>query len=214
MPLPLTTLGPPWRFSGACSSGALSFSTPYPLPLGETLLFCLTACAQAVDVRSNRAATATARKAVRICVPRRTFMREPSIIWCVFVCVRGGEERLPSSPKCAAAYFGYLGCVNCRFGCLVWGSFAGKARSSSGATRGRDRKNKRGDQAPLLLFLISASPLCDAYCSNVPFSSGVSCGITTAAATLSPPSRCSRRTPCVDRPASRICLVSMRMILP
>src|SRR5579864_5975654 len=53
------------------------------------------------------------------------------------------------------------------------------------------------------------------YCNNVPFvsSSAFSCS-TTADATRSPSSRCSRRTPCVERPASRIVLVSMRMILP
>jgi len=45
-----------------------------------------------------------------------------------------------------------------------------------------------------------------------PFSSFSSSGITTAAATLSPPSRWSRRTPCALRPDSRICLVPMRMI--
>jgi hypothetical protein len=55
------------------------------------------------------------------------------------------------------------------------------------------------------------------YCSSVPvspspfFSSG---GITTAAATLSPSSMFSSFTPCVERPASRMVVVSMRMILP
>ena len=39
-------------------------------------------------------------------------------------------------------------------------------------------------------------------------------GMTTAAATLSPPSSCSRRTPWVARPASRMWSVPMRMILP
>ena len=39
-------------------------------------------------------------------------------------------------------------------------------------------------------------------------------GMMTAAATLSSSSRLSRRTPCVARPAERMVLVSMRMILP
>ena len=39
-------------------------------------------------------------------------------------------------------------------------------------------------------------------------------GMTTAAATRSPGSRCSRRTPCAERPDSRIVFESMRMILP
>ena len=52
------------------------------------------------------------------------------------------------------------------------------------------------------------------YCSRVPLVSSSSRGMTTAAATLSSESRLSRRTPWVERPASRICLVSMRMILP
>ncbi len=57
-----------------------------------------------------------------------------------------------------------------------------------------------------------------AYCSSVPWSSSLpfssSGGMMTAAATLSPSSRLSSRTPCVARPAARICLVSTRMILP
>ncbi len=55
------------------------------------------------------------------------------------------------------------------------------------------------------------------YCSSVPGSwgdLGSSGGMTTAAATLSPASRLSSLTPDVLRPADRIVLVSMRMILP
>src|SRR5215475_15466799 len=55
------------------------------------------------------------------------------------------------------------------------------------------------------------------YCNNVPFSASClasSGGMTTAAATLSSDSRLSNLTPCVERPASRMLLVSMRMILP
>src|SRR5579864_406719 len=53
----------------------------------------------------------------------------------------------------------------------------------------------------------------DPYCNNPPFGSS-SGGITTAAATRSPGSICSRRTPCALRPDSRIVPESMRMILP
>src|SRR6202050_2624537 len=53
------------------------------------------------------------------------------------------------------------------------------------------------------------------YCSSVGSSSfNSSGGMITAAATLSSGSRLSRRTPCVARPAARMVLVSMRMILP
>ena len=53
------------------------------------------------------------------------------------------------------------------------------------------------------------------YCSSVPPLTGSSPGArTTAAATRSPGSRCSKRTPCAARPDSRIVVESMRMILP
>jgi hypothetical protein len=51
------------------------------------------------------------------------------------------------------------------------------------------------------------------YCINPPFGSSPG-GMTTAAATRSPGSICSRRTPCALRPDSRIVPESMRMILP
>lgn len=55
------------------------------------------------------------------------------------------------------------------------------------------------------------------YCSSVPVSGSIfasSGGITTAAATRSPSSRFNSLTPCVERPAARTVLVSIRMILP
>src|ERR1039457_5570730 len=52
------------------------------------------------------------------------------------------------------------------------------------------------------------------YCSSVPFPFGSSGGITTAAATRSPGSTFSKRTPWAERPDSRMNFDSMRMILP
>jgi len=49
---------------------------------------------------------------------------------------------------------------------------------------------------------------------QAPWLGSSSGAITTAAATRSPGSRCSSRTPCADRPDSRMVLESMRMIFP
>src|SRR5208337_5032748 len=64
----------------------------------------------------------------------------------------------------------------------------------------------------------ATGPLCR-YCTSnplspLPFSVASSGGMTDVAATRSPSSICRRRTPCDERPHSRMVLAPMRMILP
>jgi hypothetical protein len=112
--------------------------------------------------------------------------------------------------------------------CLLFGAAANCLRSGKGSSAPRDplqvwvRASAEGghrnesphpkvaacamqDGARNAFYWISVPPF------PFPSSSGA---ITTAAATRSPGSMCSRRTPCAFRPDSRIVVESMRMILP